>query len=142
LYQVVNTGTAGSSSVEEFSVASFFGADPCTVELGYLTDATPPSGFLGDGEIPWITAGVDPTTTGGPTFSFNYQQIFGNSIAPGGNSAVMYIVDSAPVGEVTGNVIDGSVATGQVVGPVPEPATMVMLSLGALAMIRRRRKKI
>jgi hypothetical protein len=139
LYQVVNAGAAGAASVEEFTVWPFYGTDPYTAVLGYLTGGVP-TGFLPGGENPWSKAGVDATTTGGPTFSFNYQQIFDNSIAPGDHSAVMYVICSQSPDQIMGNVIDGSVATGSVVGPLPEPATLSLLVLGGMGLILRRRK--
>ncbi|MCK4625509.1 MAG: PEP-CTERM sorting domain-containing protein, partial [Phycisphaerae bacterium] len=45
-------------------------------------------------------------------------------------------------GTITGNVINGVISSGDVVGPVPEPATMGLLALGGLALLRRRHKRM
>ena len=55
----------------------------------------------------------------------------------------MYVMSDLSPDLVTGNVINGSVACGEVIGPtteaIPEPATVALLSLGS-ALLRRKRK--
>jgi hypothetical protein len=139
LYQVDNTGSAGNSSVEQFTVWPFSGADPAATVMGNLT--TSPADLLPGGSAPLSTGYVDPTTSAGPTISFYFPQFLFSQIPPGSHSTVLYVESTQAPSTVTGNVIDGSVASGPVVGPVPEPATMALLTLGLGGMMIRRRRK-
>ena len=47
----------------------------------------------------------------------------------------MYVVSDLPPDIINGNVIDGVVGTGPVVGTVPEPATALYLILGGLSLL-------
>lgn len=143
LYQVKNTGAAGSDVITRFTTS------PCTqadeeVLMGYLT-ANVPAGFTPGDQAPLYG---DVNVEAGPTVGFNFpvgNPFFGipNSyIAPGKSSRVLYIQSSLAPGLVMGNVINGGVHTAQVVGPVSEPATMGVLALGGLfALVRRRRSR-
>jgi len=53
----------------------------------------------------------------------------------------MYVMSDLPPSQITGNVINGSVAFGNVVGPIPEPGTMALLVLGGVAGVIRRKPK-
>jgi hypothetical protein len=136
LYQLRND--AGSPDpLEMFTISPFTGAD-ATVDMGYLTDAVP-AGFL---------AAVDqePEPTGnmnlsGPLLSFYYTSRADFDIDPGQNSNVMYVKSEMPPDLIWGNVIDGSVVSTMVVGPVPEPGTMLLLAAGASAGLLRRRRR-
>ena len=138
LYQIVNVGASGNSPVEQFTLWPFVGADDGT-EVGTLI-GTIPSGFLPDPAQAPHPVGFVEQLKSGPLVSFYYSLLFGAEIDVGEHSAVMYVTGRMDPGRITGNVIDGAVASGVVVGPVPEPATLSLLSLGALGAVVRRRR--
>ena len=137
LYQLRND-VGSADPLEMFTVSPFTGAG-VAVDMGYLTDAVP-AGFL-------AAVDQDPEPTGnmnvsGPLLSFYYTSRADFDIDPGQNSGVMYVKSEIPPDLIWGNVIDGSVASTMVVGPVPEPGTMLLLASGASAgLFRRRRRK-
>lgn len=61
-------------------------------------------------------------------------------ILPGEVSYVVVRTDAPSFTFNTGAVIDGDVATVDILSPVPEPATMAVVGLGFAALARRRRK--
>ncbi len=135
LYQVENTGLAQSwHIIEVLSLTDFIGAGQSTT-VGYLTANTP--GTFGAGTVSPLGASVN--TLSGPTISFGFVGFF-DPIEVGEVSEVLYILSDLGPTMITGNVINGAIADGTVVGPVPEPMTMSLLALGGLAMLRRRRK--
>ena len=136
LYQVMNVGTTGNNVVEVFTCSPFFGVSGSTT-LGYLT-ANAPSGFTLGNQTPFA-ASIDAAA--GPTVSFAFPAfIAGYAIDPGEYSSTLYVLSNGTPGIIIGNVIDGVTGSGPVVGPVPEPATMSLLALGAcLPLLRRRR---
>ena len=135
LYQIDNVGGA-SSLVEQFTLAPFTGADDA-VDLGYL-NGTLPTGFVtGTARPPESTAFVDAAA--GPVVSFYFNGRYGAKIASGQHSEILYVRSQLTPDQINGNVIDGSTATGHVIGPVvPEPATLGLLSIAGLALLRRR----
>ena len=142
LYQVKNTGTTGASIIEVFTTTPYFGASGAT-DAGYLT-ANAPTGFdLGD-QVP---RGASIHVPSGPTISFGFPSPwdFGDTdyaIDPGEDSVTLYILSTGEPGTITGNVIDGTIGSGPVVGPIPEPCTLVLLAMGAcLSLSRRGRDK-
>ena len=139
LYQIRNTGTTGNSVVEVFTCNPFFDASASTT-LGYLTDNAP-SGFSLGTQSP---AGASADTAAGPTVSFGFPAwtIPSYAIDPPEDSVTLYILSDGVPGTITGNVINGVISSGDVVGPVPEPATMGLLALGGLALLRRRHKRM
>jgi len=137
LYQVDNTGEAGRSPVEMFTLWPFLvGDDP--MEMGYLS-GTIPSEFLSGGETP-EAEGYAEDIGAGMEVSFYYTKKAGKQIVAGEHSVVMYALSAYAPDQILGNVIDGSVGSGPVVGPVPEPATLSLLVLAGLAALGRKRK--
>jgi|GEM_PF-3577474 len=139
LYQVDNKGSdASSDPVELFTLSPFYGADD-TVEMGYLTGAVAPTGFLSEPyENPELKAYVNLS---GPIISFYYTSREGYQIVGGEHSPVMYVLSDLPPDLIWGNVINGLTASDEVVGPVPEPGTIALISMGGLAILLRRRRR-
>jgi len=136
LYQVENTGLDQSwEIVEGLTLSAFFGADANTT-VGYLT-ANQPSAFQAGTPFP---DGVSVNPLSGPTISFLFPGYI-DAIEVGEASRVLYVLGDFGPTMITGNLINGHVASGSVAGPVPEPATMGLLAMGALALIRRRNRK-
>jgi hypothetical protein len=137
LYEVVNTGAPGNAPVEMFTIWPFAGASDST-DMGYLAGAIP-AGFLGS---PWQIgqdkAYIKPLGLG-PQISFYFTLLEDDAIDPGEHSQVIYVKSQNGPDEITGNVIDGTVTSGIVIGPAPEPVTLAMLAVGALAVLRRRK---
>ena len=141
LYQVDNTGSSGDSAVELFTLWPFIDADDDT-EMGSLSGSIP-TGFFTGGQLPESLGYIDDGPTTGPVVSFYYTKRVASEIAPGEHSMVMYVVSDLSPGLIIGNIIGGAVGSGEVVGPVPEPSTLVYLigaaTLAILAVRRRRR---
>jgi len=140
LYQVRNTGTAGSEVVTRFTASPYTQASSST-PLGYLT-ANIPAGFLAGDQNP-LYGDVDADS--GPTIGFNFpvgNPIYGmpdSYILPGKSSKVLYIQSNLPPGLTVGNVINGGVHSGDVVGPVPEPTLIALLGLGTIMLRKTKR---
>ncbi len=135
LYQVANTGAADDAAAEFFTVSTFYGLT-ASGTAGRLT-ANPPTGFSLDTQAP---AGASVDVPAGPVLSFAFPGAMGYSLDPGETSVALYVLSDMPPEQVIGNVINGTIASGPVVAPVPEPTTVSLLVLGAGMMLSRRRR--
>ena len=140
LYQVTNTGTTGNNVVELFTCHPFFGATSKST-VGYLIDDDPPGEFtLGEQDV--IGASVDDEA--GPTVSFGFPGWTvpdSYAIDPGESSVTLYVLSPKDPGKITGYLINGATGSGDIVGPVPEPGTIALISVGGLAILLRRRRR-
>jgi len=141
LYQVKNTGSTSASIIEVFTTTPYFGASGATA-AGYL-NANAPTGFTLGSQAP-VGASVDPAS--GPTISFGFPSPWvvsapSYAIDPNEDSVTLYVLSTGEPGTIIGNVIDGTIGSGPVVGPIPEPGTLALLGLGAGMLLLRRRRR-
>ena len=129
LYQVINKGTVGNSSIDTFTVFPVWGAGDGS-RFGTLTNLVGTDGEFRIGGLSPLAEGFieDPGT--GPVVSYYYSKDQGADIPAGQHSKVLYLISDQGPATITGNVIDGATGTGPVYGPVPEPGTALSLLLG------------
>jgi hypothetical protein len=131
LYQLWNTGTPViNSSVEMFTIGPVAGT-VTPGDLGYLTEEYP-TGFLGDPQQLAESVASVKSLLGGLDVSFYYTSRADMEIEPGEHSCIMYLLSRQQPGMILGSVIDHQTSTGKVVGPVPEPGTLALLSMAGL----------
>ena len=144
LYQLENTGPVGttpaSSSIDAYTIYPFWGANGNT-QVGYLTSVDGLSDFMSGGCDPFDIAYLD-LPINGPIVTFYYPKDEDLAIAPQEYGKVLYVMSDLPPAMTMGNVIDGSIGSGPVVGPVPEPVTAMNILLGCLGLglLWRRRR--
>lgn len=131
LYQVEND----ASSLDELNRIAVTNFDGFVVEAGQ---------DVVNGVGPQKAKSVDRSAAGGTIgFAFTEEPIGLGNIAPGEGSETMWLyVDTSVYRDGTLSIIDGGVDTvlSYAPGVVPEPASLAALSIGAAALLRRRRK--
>jgi len=126
-YQITNNATSITSPTK-FNVNNFGGL---TTDVDTLTGA---------GNLPIMTDRQNPSILG---FTFSTLPILGGAgpLAPGTSSVVLVSRTNATSYAVgSGQVIDGAVASTFTLAPVPEPSTIAAMGLGAVALLRRRKR--
>ena len=138
MYQVVNDSL---SSLVRFTAAPFTGLTDNS-SMGYFGPSQPDD-FLIDGVSPSWAGTVDLFTNPTVAFSFNIQT-GGISIPSGSHSAVLFVESDLSPESIDGQVMAGGVAFGTVAGPAgsatPEPASVTLLALGAIALSSRKKR--
>ncbi len=129
-YQVLNTGT---EFVGRFTVSSFAPVPGMPVDVA--TANAPWDGAIAGGVVPLL---VDRSPTG-DAVGFYFP---GATQIPGGAWSEIMIVHTPAFAWTTGlgAVIDDRAANVNVLVPIPEPATMCLLGLGSLLLIRKKHK--
>jgi hypothetical protein len=127
-YQLVNNASS-ANSIERVTGIDYTGA---VTDVSYLG---------GSGTTPPTT--ISRSSGSGSVVGFNFAPSPGSGdLLPGTNSTLLVVQTNAQQFQTsTASVIDGSTATVASFGPIPipEPATLGLLALGALAFGRRSR---
>jgi len=128
VYKVTNSDTS-TDSIGRFTVNGY--------KTGATVWQTDASFQPGAGLAP---ATMDRSANGNVVgYSFVGPPLGPSTLTPGASSMLLVVQTNAPAFTQTiGNVIDGSIASGLVYAPVPEPTTLLLL-VGGLALLRRRR---
>jgi hypothetical protein len=125
VYEVTNSATS-VDAIGRFTATGY---------TGWQTDMS----FQASGGLPPAT--MDRSITSDVVaYSFVGPPLGPSVLTPGATSELLVVQTDAPAWTVAiGNVIDGSIAAGDIYAPVPEPATMVFLLAGGLSFLIRRR---
>lgn len=131
-YVQVSNG-AGSDPIHRISLFNFAGY---TTDVGYRTDAYSPFSIAGT-----LAPSEANRNLAGSVVGFDFDPDPVNGFNSGVTSYTMVVRTNATE-YTTGNVaiIDGISANAAGFAPVPEPASMAVLGIGALALLRRRRR--
>lgn len=102
-------------------------------------------GWLTDVSFALDSTGVRPAIANRPVadvIGFTFMDIIGEGLVPAGKSSKLLVIqtDGPDFVENLASVIDGSVAITPSYSPVPEPATMGILLVGAAAFFTRRKR--
>ncbi len=124
---------AKAVSVEYFSVLNTYAADIAPV--GWDGTIVPTGYAGGDYQAPANFQYSSFTLTTSFTFAGSYMA----SIEPDEWSLVYYVADADAWGLDVGTVASGGADVQFVPAPVPEPTTICLLGLGALALLRKRK---
>ena len=129
IYEVYN---GSNTTLSAFSIAPFAGLTDNSI-VGYLSGQ--PALFA---TAPIYTDKTDLATN--PTVIFGFSQATqGPGLVSGMRSTQLIVLSDLEPGRSTGHVIDGGAASGEVIAPIPEPATLMLLGLGGAAILRRRK---
>ncbi len=129
-YQVVNTGT---DYVSRFTATSFAPVPAMPVDV--TTINAPWDGALAGGVAPFYA----DRSIAGDVVGFVYPAFIGQILS--GQWSEVMVVHTPAFASTTGlgAVIDGRAANVDVLVPIPEPATIGLLGLGALSLLRKRK---
>jgi hypothetical protein len=128
-------------SVNQFDISNFL---PAVVnEVGFAIEILPNEGMQGE----YLGARQNPSSvqsnqeSRSVTYSYNGSRTLDPSDDPEGEFAVVFFYAEAPPGLVDATMTGGAATFDEqrVLGPVPEPSSIVLLGIGALVAIRRRR---
>jgi len=128
VYEIVNS-EAGRHAIGRFTANGFSGF---LTDLSFaieqdVTDKVPPA---------TMDRSLDGDVVG---FSFVGPPLGPSVLVPGATSNLLIVQTDAPDYTTSiGNVINGSIASGAIYSPIPEPATMLFL-LGGIGFLLRRR---
>ena len=131
VYQVSNMDTS-TDAIGRFTANGFM-----TGATVWQTDASfqPGAGLLAPSTV---NRSINGNVVG---YSFVGPPLGPSTLLPGATSMLMVVQTNAPDWTTaTGNVIDGSIASGPIYAPVPEPASMLFL-VGGLGVLLRRRHR-
>jgi hypothetical protein len=127
VYQVFNNGP--TSPLEVLTFSQFH--DPQTSSAGYLTSVPVGGPFVADGQATFSQAFDAPNNT------LSYRWLV-PAIPAGAHSFAFYLISPDAPTAGTGFVIDSGAPTGPIWVAAPEPASMSLLMIGAVALLRRK----